>query len=405
MDVGCSATGYDVPGVDGPHTPGSVVLATHYWVVGPATALSEYLQERTSAFQYIAHPLFGGPDPATNQIYEGGRLISTARSQARAGVLGYIQDVLRTIVWTQRRRSDLFIAGDNLLALAGLWLRWRGRTHSVVLYSIDYVPNRFGNPLLNAAYHAIDRFVLRHVDVTWNASRPIMEARRARDHHRPVSPQLVVPVGAWVSRVPRRSLAEIDPFRIVYLGHLLEKQGLQKVIEALPAVRRALPETSLLVIGDGPYLADLQRLAGELGVVEAIDFAGASVDHLEIERRLTGCALGVAPYAATPDNYSQFTDLPGKVVNYLAAGLAVVMTDVPARATLIAERGAGKVVAYDADALASALVELLGDGEELARTRQAAAELAREFDWTDIFDRALDETEAALAGREPQLRH
>jgi len=111
------------PAVAGTDFPKSVVLATHYWVAGPATALCEYLQGRIPSFQYIAHPLFGGPDPALSQVFESGRLIKAGRSEGRSGVIGYILDVLRTIVWARGRSSELFIGGDNLLALAGLWLR------------------------------------------------------------------------------------------------------------------------------------------------------------------------------------------------------------------------------------------------------------------------------------------
>src|SRR5207249_4408164 len=126
------------------------------------------------------------------------------------------------------------IAGDNLLALAGIWLRRRRRVAAVILYSIDFVPRRFANPLLNRLDHAIDRYAVGHVDAVWNTSPGLEQARRARDGGRPTAPHLVVPVGASYRRIQRYPLAQIDAHRIAFLGHLVERQGLQLVIEALP---------------------------------------------------------------------------------------------------------------------------------------------------------------------------
>lgn len=369
-----------------------IIVATHYWAPGWATALDEYLKPRVTRYRAINHPLFADGSPSTYRFYTNGERSSAFDAPGGHGPSRYVMDVRRTVQWSQKDGpTELFIAGDNLLALAGLWLRRRGLAKAVALYSIDFVPNRFGNALLNRAYHGIDRLAVARSDVVWNGSSGIAEGRRQRDGARKAAPQILVPMGAHTKRIGEH--AHRDRSRtLVYLGHLLEKQGLQVVLRALPAIRARVPDVGLLVIGDGPYRQEAERLAAELDVTSAVEFAGFMDDHVAIERRLLECAIGVAPYVPSPENYSQYTDLPGKIVTYLACGLAVITTEVPRRGRLLEEMGAGRVVPYAPESFATAIVEYLRDPAALKAARESALEIALSYDWDEIFELALTET-------------
>jgi len=370
-----------------------VVVATHYWSPGWASALDEYLKPRTERYRWIGHPLFADGSVANYRLYENGRQTAGFEKAGVRNATRFAADVRRTIQWSRLGGpTDLFIAGDNLLALAGLWLRRRGLARSVVLYTIDYVPKRFANPLANAAYHRIDRFAVRHADVVWNTASGIVEARGERDRGHSQAPQLVVPIGAHTKRLAERAGRGIRGRTIAYLGHLLEKQGLQVVIEAMPEVVRKFPGARLLIIGDGPHRAELEALTKKLDVEACVEFAGFMDDHEAIERRLLECEVGVAPYVPGADNYSQFQDLPGKIVTYLACGLAVITTSVPRHGDRVAAAGAGRVVAYDAASFAAAINGYLSDESSLGQAREAALVLARSYDWDEIFDRAISDT-------------
>jgi glycosyltransferase involved in cell wall biosynthesis len=364
--------------------PRRVVLATHYYATGPALDLEAYLQPLTDELLFIAHPLFAGGGPSYVRHYGGGGLVQTIEKPPRR-TGRFVVDVWRTVRWAGGA-WDLFIAGDPLLAIAGLWLRRRRRVRRLVLYSIDYSPRRFANPVLNRVYHRIDRLAAQRADVVWNVSAAIESARRARDG-RAVAPQVVVPLGTYFDRIQRSSSAPSTP-RLAFLGHLLEKQGLQLVIEALPSIRRRLPAVTLLVLGDGPYRAALERQSTELGVGEAVEFAGFIDDHREVERRLAGCTLGLAPYVPDPESFSRFAD-PGKIKTYLACGLPVILTNVPPIAPLLEERGAGRIVPYEAAAVADTIVQYLTDRETLERARTAAIELGAEYAWDRVFAAAF----------------
>jgi glycosyltransferase involved in cell wall biosynthesis len=376
--------------------PGNVILATHYWSPGWASALDDYLIPRARKYRWIGHPLFADGSPSTFREYTDGELVKSVDVAGPRGPLRHLEDLLRTLRWArQDKPADLFIAGDNLLALAGIWMRWRRRVRAVVLYTIDFVPQRFKNPLANRIYHSIDRFAAERSDVVWNTAKGVIAARVERDEGRKLAPHIVVPIGAYTHRTG----AAADGSRrrtIAYLGHLLEKQGLQVVISALPEVRRRFPEAQLLVIGDGPYRPALEKLAQEVGVSDAVEFAGFSDDHVAIERRLLECTIGVAPYVPDQENYSRFQDLPGKIINYLACGLAVITTEVPGDGSLIVEAGAGRVVDYAPASFAAAINDYFQFPALLDSASSAAMKLGAAYDWTEIFDRAFSETHALL---------
>jgi glycosyltransferase involved in cell wall biosynthesis len=261
----------------------------------------------------------------------------------------------------------------------------------VVLYSIDFVPQRFRNRLLNRAYHTVDGFAARHADVIWNVSAEIGSARRRRDGSNRRVAELVVPVGAHIDRIERRPLRSSAAHRIVFMGHLLEKQGVQLAIEAMQTIRAAIPDASLLVVGDGPYASHLHDLSYRYGVSDAVEFTGYVDDHRRVEELLTRSALAIAPYTPDPTSFTRFAD-PGKIKVYMACGLPVVLTDVAAIGPWLEGEGAGTVINYDVDSLAGAVVSYLSDPASLERARHRAAELAARFSWDAIFEDALRRT-------------
>lgn len=377
-----------------------IALATHYHSSGAAFELETYLVPRAAHLLMVAHPLFVGQGDSFVRHYSRGRLVREQHASAPTGPTRYLRELVMTVRWIEGAGSavDGFIGGDNLLSLAGLWLKRRRHAKWVVLYSIDYVPRRFRSRMLNSVYHRVDRFAARRVDAIWNVSAEIEAARRRRDGQAKTAPQLVVPIGTHFERIRRIPLNETEGHRLVFLGHLLEKQGLQIVLEALPTIRASVPDAKLLVIGDGPYRAELEAMTERLNLGAAVQFAGYTEDHEEVERIIAKSALAVAPYVPDPLSFTRYAD-PMKIKTYLACGVPVVLTDVPAIAQWIASEGAGKVVPYDPAALAAAVIDYLGDSQALDLARQAATRLGAMYVWDRIFDRAFEQTASRLAKR------
>lgn len=296
------------------------------------------------------------------------------------GPLTWIKDALLSLtapLWA-RGRVDEYIGVDSLNATAGLLLRTVGLARRVVFWTIDYAPHRFESRSLNRLYLRLDRLCVERCTETWNLS-PRMEAARRERHV--AGAQRVVPMGA-TARAPR---PPSHPSRLVHMGSLLEKQGVQMAIRALPIVRSTVPDATLLVIGDGPYRPELETLAHELGLAGVVEFSGYVDDHEAVEQLIAESGVALATYDPQLVDFTYYAD-PGKIKTYLAAGVPVVATDVPWSAGWLASNGAGVVVHYDAEDVARGVLALLADRS----ARTAAVRLGALSDWSRIFDAAFD---------------
>ncbi|MGI8622816.1 MAG: glycosyltransferase family 1 protein [Solirubrobacteraceae bacterium] len=182
-----------------------------------------------------------------------------------------------------------------------------------------------------------------------------------------------VPTGdmiAGVHRQPpheRTSIAEdvdlVDRRFIVYVARLEACKHPEDVLVALAEVRRAMPETALLMVGDGSMRAQLEAQAAELGVLADVRFAGVR-DQLWIARALTSAAAVVCPLSGLA------------LVEAALSSTPVVGYDVEWHSEFITSGVTGVLVSYrDTGALAQAITALLDDPErsralgETARTR------------------------------------
>lgn len=178
---------------------------------------------------------------------------------------------------------------------------------------------------------------------------------------------------------------------LVNVKRLHPLAGQDILIRALPAVLSAHPDTCLVLCGTGPLRADLERLAGDLGVAMHVRFAGL-VDNAVVARHCAAADLFVLP--------SRLEACPTVAVEALASGTPVVSTDNPGGLELHELFGEDVEVVRGEDpaALAGAVIARLAAKR---RTRAAtAAAIEREFRpgvvW-QRFRRIYDEAQSADA--------
>jgi len=180
-----------------------------------------------------------------------------------------------------------------------------------------------------------------------------------------------------------------DPSRVVvtFVGTLKPWHGVADLITSAALARESW---SLRIIGDGPEMESLRAQAERLGV--EVDFRGA-VAPQDIPAHLAGSAIGVAPYPDLGGGEQQYFS-PMKVLEYLAAGLAVVASDVGQVPQLL-EDGSGRhgvlVAPSDPTALAAALDDLAACPDRRARMGRGGRLLAEErHSWRRTVDRILE---------------
>jgi glycosyltransferase involved in cell wall biosynthesis len=152
---------------------------------------------------------------------------------------------------------------------------------------------------------------------------------------------------------------------VLYCGRLAPEKALPSLIQAFALAVRRIPEAMLVLVGDGPLQESLTAQAGELQIPpDCIRFAGR-VSPSEV------CSwLQIADVFALVSFSEGF---PCALVEAMSAGLACVVSDIPANSQLI-ESGRHGVLAPagDSEAIGAGLISLLEAPELRARMGVAA---------------------------------
>ncbi|MGE5691558.1 MAG: glycosyltransferase [Pseudomonadota bacterium] len=361
------------------------VVASNGYVDGPAQALRDFLVGRGHAVTTVFHPLAVEDGTAhTLTRYEDGHVVEQRR--VRVPLRPPASYAVDPLVPLRIPRADVWFGFNPLAAARGLAERRLGRAGRVVQWSVDFVPDRFGpGSPLTRLYDAVDRLACTRADAWVELSAEARDARDARHGiRRDPARTHVVPMGAWLGRTATAPPDAHGRRRVVYLGHLVPRQGVDVLLDALVLLRARGEEVAADVIGTGPEETALRARAAALHLGDAVRFHGFVADHRDVERLLAGGSIAVAPYRSDPASFTRFAD-PGKLKAYLGAGLPIVLTDVPPNAAELAAQAGAELVADDPAALADAIARGLADPEAWGRRRAAARAYARRFDWETLL--------------------
>jgi glycosyltransferase involved in cell wall biosynthesis len=178
---------------------------------------------------------------------------------------------------------------------------------------------------------------------------------------------LVAPNGVKLERFGRREAPTGPPFRVAYVGNLFRHKGVFVLVDAVARLPR---EYRLEVVGGSPEtLGVFQAYVRERQIEDRVDLLG-HLPATEVPARLSGAHVAVLPNSAASPVSSRFTS-PLKMFEYMAAGVPIVATDVPAiREVLRHDNNAWLVRPDDAAELAAGIRDVCqspSKAEALAR--------------------------------------
>jgi glycosyltransferase involved in cell wall biosynthesis len=160
---------------------------------------------------------------------------------------------------------------------------------------------------------------------------------------------------------------------IVHFGRVRKYKAIDVVIRAFEKIRVRLPDARLVVIGDGPELDNLKRLAERVGLGGAVDFPGR-ITTAEMVAILNRCHLFMN---ASPKEGWGLT-----VVEANACGVPVVGSNRPGLKDSIIDGETGFLAEYgDVDEFAEKGLRLLTDDELWRRMSSEALRWARSMTW------------------------
>jgi len=187
--------------------------------------------------------------------------------------------------------------------------------------------------------------------------------------------------------------ARSGPPRFAFVGRLIRLKAVDILIEALARARRVQPML-LDIFGDGPERSSLERLAGKLGLSEAVLFHGF-VPQTDLPSRLAPCNALVLP---------SLRECGGAVVlEAMALGLPVIAARWGGPADYLDETCGILVEPQSPEQLTRDLMEAMvrlarDDDAQLRLGRAGRRKVEREYDWEKKLDRMLQIYDRVIVG-------
>lgn len=189
-------------------------------------------------------------------------------------------------------------------------------------------------------------------------------------------------------RVELRKEMAGDPERIIVItvGRLTQQKSYHHLIRAFELLKNKHPEASLVFVGSGKLLEDLQSQARSAGLADRVNFLGPRVDVPDL---LDASDLYV--------NSSLWEGLPCTILEGMAAGLPVVATDVGDSARAVTKEAGLIVPPAQPELLSEALSSLLSQAELRQQMGVAAkVHVSRKYALGPWSERLLDLYESVL---------
>jgi glycosyltransferase involved in cell wall biosynthesis len=285
-----------------------------------------------------------------------------ARFKKIATLPGFALDFARRLrhAGAELLHSHLFgpIVGGSLTAFLGR-IPHVGTLHDI--YMVQEVPSRirqlqvalaFGTRLV-AVSNQMSEFYRERV--AWRRDRiaPIHNGIRPPRTETPVTRESL-------------SIAR-DDVVLICVGRLIPLKRVQDAIQALRSIDGAAAAT-LVVVGEGPELPQLQALAAQLGVAERVKFLGA--------RRDVPALLRIS------DIFLQCSDTEGlsmSIIEALHAGLPCIVTQVGGNPELVRQDENGALYRHsDLAALTALLRRFATDGDLRRRMGERSRQIAQQ---------------------------
>ena len=186
--------------------------------------------------------------------------------------------------------------------------------------------------------------------------------------------------------------ANLDSDQIIFSGAMYHHRGIDILLEAVKEIVKEKPQTKLVLLGDGPEMNQLKKIAQENKLEENVDFKGW-IDRNKIPEYLATSSIGIGPLRST--EVTKYA-LPIKVLEYMSAGLPIIA----AKNTLpedILEEGKNGFFINNSTELVEKIMELLNNKELRKKMGKNSKEMVKKFDWKNVTESIIQEVDEVIS--------
>jgi len=177
------------------------------------------------------------------------------------------------------------------------------------------------------------------------------------------------------------SIPKFEIPTLIYIGRLKKYKNVETAIQAMPLIRKSIPNAGLVIIGSGDHEPDLKRLTEAIGLNEAVEFKG----FIKQEEKVNYLRRAhVSVYPSLKEGWG-LTNIEAN-----ACGTAVLAARVPGLQDSVSEGNSGLLFEFgNIEAFSALAVKMLSDDNFRKGLEMGGLRWAANFSW----DKAAKATE------------
>jgi phosphatidylinositol alpha-mannosyltransferase len=316
-------------------------------------------------------------------VVSAGRPISIPYNGAVAKVIFGPLASSRVKQWISAGEFDLLHLHEPAIPSLSLLAGWAGDGPMIATFHAAANSQKVANAIGTMLDPLIERIT---------AKIAVSEIARDTLKDRFQTEAVVIPNGIDTNKfsgIGRRSELAL-PNTLGFIGRFDEpRKGLSVLLEAIPKIVDEIPNLRILIAGPGDS-ADFSKQVSPK-IRDRVTFLGR-ISEIEKAQFFKSISLYIAPNTGG----ESFGII---LAEAMAAGSAIVASDLPAFETLLENGKSGEIFAsQDPSALASSVIALLKNNqrrEELAKAGLARSQI---FDWNTVGEQILSVYEMSLVG-------
>lgn len=170
-----------------------------------------------------------------------------------------------------------------------------------------------------------------------------------------------------------------NDFVLLYLGDTGLRRGLQTAIEAIPILKKKIPNIRLVIVGTSTEDLILKKFAKDLDVEDSVSFESWQDEKL-FPSYIMAAAIGISPLFRNKQHDVAYAN---KLFQYMSFGVPLLVSNATAQQNLVLKTNTGLVHVEKDVADFSEKVLLLHDGKDLCSTfeKNAKSFIENEFNW------------------------
>ena len=173
---------------------------------------------------------------------------------------------------------------------------------------------------------------------------------------------------------------------VLFSGVMYNHRGIDVLLNAAATVIKKIPEVKFVLLGDGPELDNLKKIAENLKIEKNIELKGW-IKRDEVMNYLADASIAIGPLRSTTVTKNA---LPIKVLEYMASSLPILsQKDTLANDVLVDDENGYSVT--DPEDLATKIIHILDNNEKRIKMGTKSYEMSLKFDWENVAKKILTE--------------